>query len=40
MMRRHCGALASEPSKPGQIVQRIKAAFSTLRVFLIILIPA
>jgi hypothetical protein len=40
MMRRHCGALVPEPSKPGQIVQRINAAFSTLQAFLIILIPA
>jgi hypothetical protein len=40
MMRRHCGALVPEQSKPGQIVQRTKAAFSMLRVFLIILIPA
>jgi len=39
MMRRHCGALVPAPSKAGQIVQRIKAAFSTLQVFLIILIP-
>jgi hypothetical protein len=39
MMRRHCGALVPEPSKAGQIVQRIKATFSTLSVILIILIP-
>jgi hypothetical protein len=40
MMLRHCGALASAPSKPGQIVYRIKAAVSMLPAFLIILIRA
>jgi hypothetical protein len=39
-MRRHCGAPVPEPSKAGQNVQWIKAVFSTLQVFLLILIPA